>query len=81
MTVSSPVQAARVLLSVLFENGQPVDAVVGNKAAAYLRRQPGVIRAEASASGNMELHYDAEQVTLVELGRLLRQANLRMGIV
>ncbi|MDB5045584.1 MAG: hypothetical protein JWQ08_1634 [Deinococcus sp.] len=81
MNVSSPVRATRVLLNVLFENGQPVDAAVGTKAAAYLRRQPGVIRAESSTSGNMELHYDAEQVTLVELGRVLRQANLRVGIV
>jgi hypothetical protein len=81
MTLLPPVRATRVLLQILFENGQPVDAAVGSKAAIYLRRQTGVLRAEASPSGNMELQYDAEQVTLVELGRILRRANLRMGIV
>ncbi|THF68986.1 hypothetical protein E7T06_14045 [Deinococcus sp. Arct2-2] len=81
MTAASPVRATRVLLNVLLENGVPVDTVIGGKAAAYLRRQPGVIRADSSSSGNMELHYDAEQVTLVELGRALGRARLRMGIV
>lgn len=81
MTLLPPVRPTRVLLQILFENGQPVDADVGSKAATYLRRQAGVLRAESSPSGNMELQYDAEKVTLVELGRILRRANLRMGIV
>ena len=75
---SSP---TRVLLNLRLANQGAVDDETARKAALYLMRQPGVIRAQSGMGGSLELHYDAQQVTLTELGRALSKAGLRLGIV
>ena len=76
-----PRRPTRVLLSVRHQNGAPVNAEIGEKTATYLARQTGVIKAEGSVGGNLELHYDADAVTLTDLTRALTKAGLRVGIV
>ncbi|ACO46492.1 hypothetical protein DEDE109153_07765 [Deinococcus deserti] len=78
---STPARPTRVLLNVRLQNGDPVDAEVGRKAALYMSRQPGVLKAEGGMAGNLEVHYDAESVTLTDLTRAMAKAGLRVGIV
>ncbi|MFC4424946.1 hypothetical protein [Deinococcus navajonensis] len=71
----------RVLLSLRYADGGLADAEVTRKAALYLSRQTGVVRAEGNTAGSLELQYDSAQVTLTELTRALGPAGLRVGIV
>lgn len=72
-------QLQRVLLALRYPDKTMVQADVSTKLARYLMKQPGVAQANAG-NGVMELHYDANAVTLTELFKVMAKFNILAGI-
>lgn len=69
----------RVLLSLRYPDKTPVQTDVSSKLARYLTKLEGVKQANAG-NGVMELHYDANTVTLTELFKVMAKFNILAGI-
>lgn len=79
MEQHSTPQLQRVLLALRYPDKKPVQAEVSSKLARYLLTQPGVAQANGG-NGVMELHYDANAVTLTELFKIMAKFNILAGI-
>lgn len=76
---NNAVQIQRVLLSLRFPDKKPVQAEVSSKLARYLITQPGISQANAG-NGVMEVHYDANAITLTDIFKIMAKFNIMAGI-